>query len=104
MRRASKAEEEIRENEEQHRSISKSSTIAEFVANEMIKGMLKEIGVDYAQGYGINRPMPLEELLAQASDAADMNKLRALTLFRRKAFNMTFSYCQSYGAVAVFNL
>ena len=28
-------------------------TIAEFVENDEIKGMLREIGVDYAQGYGI---------------------------------------------------
>lgn len=38
-------------------------TIAEFVENDIIKGMLKEIGVDYAQGYGIEKPVPFEELL-----------------------------------------
>ena len=38
-------------------------TIAEFVENDVIKGMLKEIGVDYVQGYGIGKPQPLEELL-----------------------------------------
>ena len=38
-------------------------TIAEFVENDVIKGMLKEIGVDYAQGYGIEKPRPFEELL-----------------------------------------
>ncbi len=38
-------------------------TIAEFVENDVIKGMLKEIGVDYAQGYGIAKPVPLDELL-----------------------------------------
>ncbi|MGH8548299.1 MAG: EAL domain-containing protein [Methylococcales bacterium] len=40
-------------------------TIAEFVENDEIKGMLKAIGVDYAQGYGIGKPQPLEELLGQ---------------------------------------
>ncbi|NET45176.1 EAL domain-containing protein [Okeania sp. SIO2B3] len=34
-------------------------TIAEFVENEAILEKLQEIGVDYAQGYGIARPKPL---------------------------------------------
>ena len=37
-------------------------TIAEFVENKQIFNLLKELGVDYAQGYGIGRPVPLEEL------------------------------------------
>jgi len=37
-------------------------TIAEFVENDDVLKLLKEIGVDYAQGYQIARPMPLEEL------------------------------------------
>lgn len=36
-------------------------TIGEFAENDTIIGMLKTIGVDYAQGYGISRPLPLEE-------------------------------------------
>lgn len=35
-------------------------TIAEFVENERIRKRLVEIGVDYAQGYGIERPRPLD--------------------------------------------
>lgn len=38
-------------------------TIAEFVENSEIKGMLREIGVDYAQGYGIGRPGPLLDII-----------------------------------------
>ena len=38
-------------------------TIAEFVENDAIKQMLVELGVDYAQGYGIGRPQPLSEIL-----------------------------------------
>ncbi|MDH3689299.1 MAG: EAL domain-containing protein [Gammaproteobacteria bacterium] len=38
-------------------------TIAEFVENDAILEKLREIGVDYAQGYGIGRPMPLTEML-----------------------------------------
>ncbi len=37
-------------------------TIAEYVENMNIHAILKEIGVDYAQGYGIHKPMPLTEL------------------------------------------
>ena len=38
-------------------------TIAEFVENDMIKGVLREIGVGYAQGYGIGKPQLFDELL-----------------------------------------
>jgi len=38
-------------------------TIAEFVENNEIKGMLKAIGVNYVQGYGIGKPQPFTELL-----------------------------------------
>lgn len=38
-------------------------TIAEFVENEQILQQLALIGVDYAQGYGIQRPIPFAELL-----------------------------------------
>ena len=37
-------------------------TIAEFVENEEIFNLLNELGVDYAQGYGISKPVPLDEL------------------------------------------
>ncbi|SFG72470.1 PAS domain S-box-containing protein/diguanylate cyclase (GGDEF) domain-containing protein [Neptunomonas qingdaonensis] len=37
-------------------------TIAEFVENKEILEILREIGVDFAQGYGIAIPMPLSEL------------------------------------------
>ncbi len=38
-------------------------TIAEFVENSETVEALKEIGVDYVQGYGVGKPRPLEELL-----------------------------------------
>ncbi len=34
-------------------------TIAEFVENDAILGCLREMGIDYAQGYGIGKPEPL---------------------------------------------
>ena len=36
-------------------------TIAEFVENKEILEKLREIGVDFAQGYGIAMPKPLFE-------------------------------------------
>ncbi|HEX7030776.1 MAG TPA: EAL domain-containing protein [Gammaproteobacteria bacterium] len=36
-------------------------TIAEFVENEEIVAQLREIGVDYAQGYGVRKPEPWQE-------------------------------------------
>lgn len=38
-------------------------TIAEFVENDAIVAILEEIGVDYAQGYGIGKPVPIDEIL-----------------------------------------
>jgi len=43
--------------------------IAEFVENDVIKGMLKEIGVDYVQGYGIGKPQSLNELVRKSSNS-----------------------------------
>ncbi|MGZ8903797.1 MAG: EAL domain-containing protein, partial [Methylobacter sp.] len=37
-------------------------TIAEFVENQEIFNLLNELGVDYAQGFGISKPVPLDEL------------------------------------------
>ncbi|MEE8234072.1 MAG: EAL domain-containing protein, partial [Gammaproteobacteria bacterium] len=55
-------------------------TIAEFVENDEIKGMLREIGVDYAQGYGVSMPLPFIELLDRSNNIinireAMMNKI-----------------------------
>ena len=38
-------------------------TIAEFVEDDAILAKLAELGVDFAQGYGIAKPAPIEELL-----------------------------------------
>ena len=42
-------------------------TIAEFVEDKDTLAALAEIGVDYSQGWGISRPRPLEEVLAELS-------------------------------------
>ncbi len=44
--------------------IMNKRTIAEFVEDKRILIYLKEIGVDYAQGYGIGKPLPLPVLVA----------------------------------------
>ncbi|MBI2316517.1 MAG: EAL domain-containing protein [Betaproteobacteria bacterium] len=40
-------------------------TIAEFVESDQILARLREIGIDYAQGFGISRPLPLNEITFQ---------------------------------------
>ncbi len=42
-------------------------TIAEFVEDDATRERLREIGIDYAQGYGIARPEPMVELARAAS-------------------------------------
>ena len=37
-------------------------TIAEFVENDDIMRVLADVGVDYAQGYGVGKPFPLSQL------------------------------------------
>ncbi|MDP3845068.1 MAG: DUF1631 family protein [Pseudomonas sp.] len=39
-------------------------TIAEYVETNSIRQQLAEMGIDYVQGYGVERPRPLSELLA----------------------------------------
>jgi EAL domain-containing protein (putative c-di-GMP-specific phosphodiesterase class I) len=44
-------------------------TIAEFVENDEIKQKLLTIGVNFAQGYGIDKPRPIEEVISKHSRA-----------------------------------
>jgi EAL domain-containing protein (putative c-di-GMP-specific phosphodiesterase class I) len=39
------------------------TTVAEFVETDEVLQRIRSIGVDYAQGYGIASPMPLDEVL-----------------------------------------
>jgi EAL domain-containing protein (putative c-di-GMP-specific phosphodiesterase class I) len=39
-------------------------TIAEYVETVSIRHRLVEMGIDYVQGYAVERPRPLSELLA----------------------------------------
>jgi EAL domain-containing protein (putative c-di-GMP-specific phosphodiesterase class I) len=45
-------------------------TVAEFVGSEGCRDMLVEIGVDYAQGHYVGKPIPLEEILADFEEEA----------------------------------
>jgi diguanylate cyclase (GGDEF)-like protein/PAS domain S-box-containing protein len=40
-------------------------TIAEFVENDAIMEQLNEVGVDYAQGYGVGKPEPFNDVINQ---------------------------------------
>ncbi len=42
-----------------------AKTIAEFVEDEATVQILRDMGVNYAQGYGLRRPEPLERLVGQ---------------------------------------
>ena len=48
--------------EPNHPNVMGKKTIAEFVENEAIFNLLNALGVDYAQGYGIGKPVLLTEL------------------------------------------
>ena len=41
-------------------------TVAEFVENEEIITILKDIGVDYAQGYAVEKPLILSEYMEKS--------------------------------------
>ena len=44
-------------------TIMGKTTIAEFVESDEIFKVLRSIGVEYAQGHAIGRPMPLSDVL-----------------------------------------
>jgi len=38
-------------------------TIAEFVENDEIKGLLEEMGINYTHEFGVTKPMRIEDVL-----------------------------------------
>ena len=46
-------------------------TIAEFVENQRILEIVRQIGVDFAQGFGLHRPEPLGSIEGQIRQAQD---------------------------------
>ncbi|QKT03884.1 EAL domain-containing protein [Ectothiorhodospiraceae bacterium 2226] len=53
-------------------------TIAEFAENDAVIAALREIGVDYAQGYGIARPCPLNQLLVELRSSGKERALQGM--------------------------
>jgi EAL domain-containing protein (putative c-di-GMP-specific phosphodiesterase class I) len=53
------------------------TTIAEYVETHEIAACLKQMGVEYAQGYAYGQPLPLDELLASLGrdESARLHKL-----------------------------
>jgi diguanylate cyclase (GGDEF)-like protein/PAS domain S-box-containing protein len=49
-------------------------TIAEFVENDLILSELQKLGVDYAQGYGIGKPTPLQVPELESQMGTGMNQ------------------------------
>jgi Amt family ammonium transporter len=54
-------------------------TVAEFVETQEIANEVRDLGVDYAQGYAFGKPEPLERVLAAMSDD-ESRRLRRLFL------------------------
>lgn len=50
-------------------------TVAEYVENDEILELLRDIGVDYAQGYGIEKPIPLDQVLDMGGEQRDIAAL-----------------------------
>jgi EAL domain-containing protein (putative c-di-GMP-specific phosphodiesterase class I) len=46
-------------------------TVAEFIEDEVALGTVRELGVDFGQGYGIARPRALDGLFDAAPAGAD---------------------------------
>ena len=44
--------------------LSNAATIAEYVESTEILARLSELGIDYAQGFAVGRPMPIAEQAA----------------------------------------
>ncbi len=44
------------------------TTVAEFVENDTILNIISDIGVEFSQGYGIAKPMPLDSLMNESID------------------------------------
>jgi len=44
-----------------------SQTVAEFVESESIMAMVRELGIDFAQGYGLGRPEPIEQIFLRSA-------------------------------------
>ena len=68
-------------------------TIAEWVENDETVGMLRQMGVDYVQGYGVAMPIPIEAI--RYSNEEPMAEAR---LARRKRAVVPFAGARTHGS------
>ncbi|WP_158907042.1 EAL domain-containing protein [Burkholderia sp. L27(2015)] len=54
--------------------ITGKKTVAEFVETEAVEALLREIGVDYTQGFLRHRPEPLDTILTMRSPARSLSE------------------------------
>ena len=47
--------------------VMNKKTVAEYVENDEIRQKLSEISVDYVQGYGVEKPRPLSDVIAETN-------------------------------------
>ncbi len=64
-------------------------TIAEFVEDEDTRQLLREYGVDMAQGYHLGRPVDSAEAYAQRSPRSSARLILPLLVFGSSAANST---------------
>ena len=72
-------------------SVMGKKTIAEFVENDEVLHILKDMGVDYAQGYGIGKPMPFIDII--------QNKLITNQIHRKSIVKQQHGYPVQLGLV-----
>ena len=66
-------------------------TIAEFVENEELYILVKELNIDYSQGFYFGRPIPFEEIMKYPDIEATnkTNQNMTLLLFNLFPINIT---------------
>ncbi len=64
-------------------SIMKLKTIAEYVESNEIANALRNIGVDFGQGYGLNKPQALEDQLALLLSGSNASTRASLSLHQK---------------------
>jgi EAL domain-containing protein (putative c-di-GMP-specific phosphodiesterase class I) len=50
-------------------------TVAEYVESDAILAMVRKLGVDFAQGFAIGKPQPLDKLLHDL-DSVEASRMR----------------------------
>ena len=49
-------------------------TVAEYVESKKTRKLVADLGVDYAQGHAVGKPLPLAEALQSMSESAAKKK------------------------------